>query len=383
MENHDSHSTEKDGFKLLEKPKKKISIKSVFFVIVAVIVCLAVVFIISLPVDVSEWYSVKTASIKQGNLPCDISEHGSAQGVNICSDFYVVDTDSHIVSINQKGAIVSSIAHAYGDCIIKNSESRFIAYNLKSSGYQIHNAVGLLYETNIENNIVTADIADDGTYAIADSTNTVNVYNKNFNHVYNFQSASQSIIDVDISGKNGRLVIAAVSAVNGEFVTTIQAYTLSSEEAVFKVDINGLALDIEQIGNKILVIGDEKCTLLSSSGEVSKNGFDYNGRLLSSVTIEDDKVLLCLSESENSEVHTIYLLSANLSVKSEIQCDKTAISYSFDDSRIYVMSDKLYAYSYNGEIKASYSLPSGASDFAVNNGELVAVGYSVLDKLKN
>ena len=94
-------------------------------------------------------------------------------------------------------------------------------------------------------------------------------------------------------------------------------------------------------------------------------------------------MLLCLSESENSEVHTIYLLSANLSVKSEIQCDKTAISYSFDDSRIYVMSDKLYAYSYNGEIKASYSLPSGASDFAVNNGELVAVGYSVLDKLKN
>ena len=73
MENHDSHSTEKDGFKLLEKPKKKISIKSVFFVIVAAVVCLAVVFIISLPVDVSEWYSVKTASIKQGNLPCDIS----------------------------------------------------------------------------------------------------------------------------------------------------------------------------------------------------------------------------------------------------------------------------------------------------------------------
>lgn len=374
-------------FKLIEKTPKTIKPKNVIIAILVVAIISTFAFFASLPIPISEWMDIRSAISKSGDFPCDISAYGTAKDVRVCSDFYVVTTESHIVTINQKGAIISTIAHGYADCVIKSSDNRFIVFNRKSGGYQIHNAVSLLYDGKIDENIVTVDIADDGTYAIVTDNNEVNVYNKNFEKIYNFQSASNSIIDVDISSESGNLVVASVTSKNGKFNTTIQAYRTNSEETVYKTEVDLFALDIRQIGNKLLVVGDTKCTTISTSGDLKQEHFDYGAYQLAAVTTHDDKVMVALADNKNSQVCNIHLLGSSLtsliSQQAKITTDKTMLSCDFDNSYIYVLSDKLYAYNYDGEIKNTYDIPVGASKFAAFDGDAVVIGYNSVHKLEN
>lgn len=373
-------------FKILEKTPKSIKPKNVVITILIIAIFFTTAFFMSLPIPISEWMDVQSASSKSGEFPCDISAYGSAKDVRVCSDFYVVTTDSHIVTVNQKGAIVSTISHGYADCVIKNSDNRFIVFNRKSGGYQIHNAVGLLFDGKLDQNIVTADIADDGAFAIVTDNNEVNAYNKNFERIYNFQSASNSIIDVDIASESGNLVVASVTTKDGRFRTAVQAYRTNSEEPVYKTEVDSLALEVRQIGSKLLVVGDTKCTVINTSGDLDQEHFDYGSYQLASVETHDDKVMIALADNKNSQVCTIHLLTSSLtsliSEQAKITTDKTMMSCDFDDSYIYVLSDKLYAYNYDGIIKNTYDIPVGASDFAAYDGDAVVIGYNSIDKLK-
>lgn len=374
-------------FKILEKTKTRIKPSTVIISILVIAVFFATAFFASLPIPISEWIDVQSASSKSGKFPCDISAYGSAKDVRVCSEFYVVTTDSHIVTVNQKGAIVSTIAHGYADCVIKSSNNRFIVFNRKSGGYQIHNAVGLLFDGKLDEKIVTADIADDGTFAIVTDNNEVDVYNKNFEKIYNFQSATNSITCVDIASESGNLVIASVTTKNGKFQTTIQAYRTNNEEPVYKTEVDSLALEIRQMGSKLLVVGDTKCTVINTSGDLDQEHFDYGSYQLASVETHDDKVMIALADNKNSQTCTIHMLGSSLtsliSEQTKITTDKTMMSCGFDDSYIYVLSDKLYAYNYDGAIKKTYDIPVGASDFAAFDGDAVVIGYNSIDKLKN
>lgn len=368
------------GFRLLKKKKNRIR---PFHIVIALILMITVgctVFLAMLPVSVSEWFAIHFGGSASGSFPCSLTEYGSAKSVSVCSDYYIVMTDSHVVSVNGTGGVVGSVSHGYADCVIKTSDHRFMVFNRRSSGYQIHNAVGMLHEDTADGNIITADIADDGTYAVAIDTNCVNVYNSDFEKIYKFQSSEKSIVDVDISGKSGRVAVASVSAADGRLTSTIQAYRLNSEQAQTKFEFDGLALDIEQNGSDIIVIGDERCAVYNSDGE-QKGAFDYNGRVLSAMEIYNGQIMIALSDSANSQQKNIYVLSSSVEIKSQITCDKVASSYGLDSGRIYVLSDKLYAYDYDGEITDSYDLPTGASDFTANGGDIVAVGYEQLDLL--
>ncbi len=368
------------GFKLLEKTKKKIRPLHIIVAAVLLLVIAAAIFLTTLPVPIAEWFSTKFASSSNAGFPCSLSDYGSAKSVSVCSDYYIVLTDSNVISVDKNGGVVNATSHGYADCVIKSSDHRFIVFNRKSTGYQIHNATKKLNDSSADGNIVTADIANDGTYAIVSDTNEVVVFNDEFEKIYKFKSAEKSIVDVDISGKGGRVAVASVNTQNGKIVSTIQAYKLNSEEAVTRFSFDGLALDIEQNGSDIIVIGDNRCAVYNSDGETIGE-FDYKGKVLSAIEQNSSNILLAISDSVNSQQKTLYLLSTSASVNAQISCDKSAKAYGIGAGKIYVLSDNLYAYNNDGKLTDSYELPPGASDFAVNGSSVVAVGYDQIDRL--
>ena len=376
MENNNDNSK----FRLVEKKKKKVSIISIIVAVLLLIVLVVVGFFVVLPVSPSEWFGIKSAEMKSGEFPCDLSQYGAVMNVDVCNECYIVTTESAIVDVNSHGSIINSFANSFTNCVVKCSDNRFIAFDRKGTGYRVFNALGELHNATTTTGIVTASIADDGTFAILTDDNKVSVFNSDFKQIYRFTSA-ESLVDISVNGESGSLVVAGVTTKDGEFSTIIQAYRFNSEEPLYKTEVKGIAYKLVQDGGTTIIVSDTCCRTLSSSGEVS-NELDYGSRVLSAFKHRSGKLLLVLSAGSNSQSYTVYVLNSSLSEKANVTCDKVGSAFDFSSSKVYVLSDKLYAYDYNGTLSDSYDLPSDSSKFAINKGDIAVISYDKLDLIK-
>lgn len=345
---------------------KKIRIRyTIVSVILAIVVIIAGVSFIS-PTgifELTENLVAKTGFGKEDNL--NLSD-GHIKNVVSTNNNYIVLTESAVTGFNKHDKKMFYFSHGMENPIIKRSSARFIVFDQGKTQFYIHNLNRRVYSGNAENNILSANIARNGTYAVATTssgyTSEVKVYDKNGDNIYSWYCSDYYINDVVLSPNGKILAVSAVSATNGVLNSRIYILKFDSATPVLTLTYDGeyiislknnTSKDFYALFDNKAVFVDWK-TLASTVKEFElniSNTYEYGGRTFFALNRITDK-------SDN----TVVILDKKLVQQATFNFTGNIVDFRVSGSRIYILSDKnIYCYDFNGQKIAEGNCSFGVS----------------------
>lgn len=155
-----------------------------------------------------------------------------------------------------------------------------------------------LGETNVDGIVVSAALADNGSFAVSyakgDYQSVLSVYNSRFKEVFRWECSQERIADISLSGNGKSLAVIAVGAENAEIYTRLLIFNINDAEPKADLRYSGtLFLRVAYTSSgKVIAVGDNKTVVLTKKGEPVDE----------TVYPEDSLISVCIDDSGNTVV---------------------------------------------------------------------------------
>lgn len=344
---------------MLKKRNKKIA------AIVALLITAVVLISIILPTGILDAFRNSVALIGKG-LGYDVKLSGtSLSNVVDLGDSYIAVTPTDIVGFNHSGKTIFSYLHGYDIPIIEASSSRFLVYGQGEKNYTVYNLADALFEGEASNEILAADIARNGTFAIAslsDSyTSQVTVYDKNNENIYTWFCADYIINNVLLDNDGNTLVLSAFNAQNGEYVSKLYVIKFDSATPIRVFDYKDIILSLSSENSSsfgaVFESGIEYFSWRNFAN--TSNGFENNISFFEST---NQHSIAVTSRNANKGDNTISVYNYRGVEKHKFNFSSEIIDISMRGRYIYILSsNKVSVYNYKGVCVKTYDIAQGAN----------------------
>ena len=117
----------------------------------------------------------------------------------------------------------------------------------------IYNLSGKIQTLETEDEIINANISRNGVFAVSTQsknyTSTVNVYNKNCNKIYTWNSAKDIVNNVLVNSNGNKIAVSTLSAVSGQYESKVLILDFESANALYTLDLDkSIVLSLENTG---------------------------------------------------------------------------------------------------------------------------------------
>ena len=269
--------------------------------------------------------------------------------------FALSDTSFEI--INSSGKLVRKVKHKFSNPCLKISGVRQLIYDIGGKNFKIESCSGPIYDKETEKEIITAALSDCGTYGVVTRSTThlaeLNIYNKKNIEKYKYRFSDSHVTDMTLSSDGKEGLVSAISAQNGEAISTIYILDFKSEtpKAQFKLE-NNIVSNIEYLSNgKIIAIGDKYMSFINTKSKTIDNYF-YNEKILKFYDINKEHgIYCCMSSSANKAGDELIFVNNSGKKTYEVSIPENLISISRRKNKIVgLSSDKILSLSENGRL---------------------------------
>lgn len=261
--------------------------------------------------------SIASSKVKGNGFPVEIAGK-NVKGSDICTlnnNFaYISETQFQV--LNSNGGLVVDKRIKYASPALASNGNNSIIYDREGSSYEIQSSAGTMYRGEVEDDIFTATIQKNGTYAIlskkAGYTAKLTVFNKDNSQKYAYYFSECYATSVSLNSDATKAVVCGLDAKNGSVVSKVYVLDFNKEEPVAKIDFdNSTIYSVSFLSNgNIAAIGEQSAMIITSDYQ-NKYDFTYNGYNLTSKKITDDKIYLSLSPFEDGKSCEIWCISQN------------------------------------------------------------------------
>lgn len=161
---------------------------------------------------------------------------------------------------DSRGNQIMSEQIRYADPVLKLSERFALCYDLNGAEYTILNTFTKLYNGTSEYPITDADIANDGSFAIASSSReyrtAVTLYDADFKAISRVYK-NDHLMALEYKPDGSYIALMTASAQGGSFYTRIELVTPGSDKVLASAEIDGLGYSLYIMDGAISVITDE------------------------------------------------------------------------------------------------------------------------------
>lgn len=306
-------------------------------------------------------------------------------------------SDTSFTALNKSAYIIRKEFHNLNRPCMKSANMRAIIYDGEGKSFKIESASRTLYSAESENNIISADILDSGTYSLlTESQNYLSqctVWNRKNIEKYKYCFSEIYATSVSLNPSGTKAAVGGVSLNDGTVDSSIYVLNFKSEkpEYIFKLEDNSVT-DVRYFSNgNILAIGDKYlCVINPKSKKVKK--FHYDKKSLKFYDFSMDSGLVCClslpsCENQNNE---IYLIDALGEQKTCIKTCQSLKSVSHTKNRIFALSDdKLAVYGLDGKFHGYINVKniyrkiiscSGSQTYLLQNKTIDKIKISHLKK---
>lgn len=203
-------------------------------------------------------------------------------GIHLSSGNIVVTAKS-LISFKPNGEKRYSENIGYSNPVFKSSDKKYIVFERSTGKYTIADKSGVIFQNDLEEEIINCDIASNGNYAVitrdAGATQKVTVYSANNKAVFGWECTDDYLTDAALS-KNGKSV--AVSSMNvsqGEPLSRIYYFNVDSLQVESKAEYpNETIYRIKFIDNKKLgaITDVGYITVDMNKGESRSVSYEYD-----------------------------------------------------------------------------------------------------------
>lgn len=330
---------------------------------------------------------VNDGETQKGNFP--ISINSSSANVIAVSDGNIVSSDdSHIYVYDESGKQINAFVHELGSPVIRVAGRKILAFDNGGTAFKVYNKNGELYSKTIDNNILFAEIGDNGYTAIITQTekypSCMTVFDNNGSEIYRW-SSGQRIMDISFDRSGNGCFVSTFSSENGLIQSVIHHIKFNSTEEKMKSNkLDTLVIDtLENNNGDIWAVGDDKFYKIDDEGNILLE-YEYTDDLVSyslneysaAVALNGIKkssadVALFDSDSDETEPKTV---TAENGLPKKIVCS---------DDKVMLLSDRAVdAFDLNGNCIATVGASSDYTDFVYLNQSVYFLGYREINKIE-
>jgi hypothetical protein len=307
------------------KVTKKL-VKRIVIIVVIIAVLSATVFLVAnrkkLTWDnISLWFS---SSDGEG-YPTDIVGTTVSKGNFTLVDgrlSYASDT-SYIELDSNAGEIINSQL-SYSNPVVRGTRTNTIVYGVGSDSYMIHNTKKMVHKGTTENGIYTADINDDGYYAVVTGgggyLSVLTAYNDNNKQLYEYSFADYYITCVALNKSGSGAICCGVTSDNGAEKTKVYVLDFSKEKPANEYELTeSVIYDMSYVSSDTVCAVANNAVYTIDVNEKTPDETDFNSRTLTSYYYNTDTNTLAVSLSRSGDGRNCDILSFNSNGEKEYE----------------------------------------------------------------
>ena len=195
-------------------------------------------------------------------------------------------TDTEIAVYDEYGTLTVQSGHNCTNPRVRTNQNRAIVYDVGYYSYTLLNGTSVVSSGEHENQIISANVAQNGSYAIVSASSKylteLVVKTKNNAQIASWRSVNNYINAVAFSEDSARVAATGLYSENGLARTTLRILDLKNEQNPVVSDtefLGSAAIAITYLDNgNILVLCDDKAIITDPNGKTLFN-YSYNGNL--------------------------------------------------------------------------------------------------------
>lgn len=330
---------------------------------ITVIGLLAVIVISALSIaGATGWLSYERVSLKftdmfkgkslEENTPIELNGLKVSDMDDIGYCFGVLDEFKYYV-YSPECNLLYSFNHNMSSPVTESSSKRVLMYERGNFKIKVFSRKGEVFEKNLDNEIITADINEKNEIIVACNSERylgeVKVFDSNGGEKLTWYSADHYVTDAAISEDGRYFAVSLLRVENGETISKIQIFKVGSAESITEQVFEGEAFfDVRAIKDGFVYIGMTKTAFVNQNGEI-KGTYSYEAETLSHFTVSESSVTLIFEPEADGRYSGINIDSSaktNFTFK-EASVDGIAAG---KGTEIFICeSGKVIKLSYNGE----------------------------------
>ena len=375
------------------KRRKKISGKKITAVVVIVALLFGIVFY-AFNSDKLSFHNISNFfryglmnSRSEEQFPLDIKGMSVSPGnfMRIGQDIcYTSDTKTQL--LNNYGRSDFTAQHAFITPVLTTGKNGALVYNLGGTGYQLIDMEGGVFGAEAQDDILTADYADNGVYAIVTESSgylsKLYVYSEENEQIFAYSFADYYVTAVSLNSSGSKAVVAGVSALNGVEISSLYVLDFTKDTPLYFIELeNNIIYDVEYLSDKYAcAVGRSASYSLNTyNGEFTAN--EYEGRDLTAFDINTDTNTYTLSLSSSGDGRNCDIVSyrTNGSEDKSFTVDKKIIDLSTYKGRVALLTgESVMLYSKTGRAyseKLLSSDPHSVVLYTKSDAYILCTGY--------
>lgn len=275
-------------------------------------------------------------------------------------DIAVMD-ESAVSVYDSKGTELQRMEHGYASPVLRTSGGRLLVYDQGGNRFKVGSESRELFSGESVSPIHAADVAADGTFAIATSSTKsaaeVKVYNEYGNEIFTWQSTSM-VVSLALSPDGRRAAVCSLSAENGAVITSLSLLDLQNPKLVFKEDFPEEFGYVTMFGpSSILLITDQSVKSVGDTGRVREE-FDFAGRQIQRYAVNGENLVIVLGGSRYMRSSQIVMLDGSCREQGQVEAE-SAIGelYAAADGFCYLNEGVVYRYDLLGTPLETVNVP--------------------------
>ncbi|WP_368233747.1 DUF5711 family protein [Anaerotruncus rubiinfantis] len=311
--------------------------------------------------DLATAYSDIKAGIVTGEGYPVTLPGGQISRLEASEDVLFLLSDTNLYSYNASGRQLLNAQHNMGTPSLSTAGDRVLLYDRGGTRVSIYSKSAQTATVSFDHTIYTADIAQNGNYAVAAGSDEtlakVAVYNRSGQNIFNWLS-TKPIVSVSLSDNRDYMLVGHVDVSDGSYRSNISKFQFSiNEGAIASVDLDPgeLLLWVDyRGGNTIRALTDKRVVLFN--GDLKElASFPFGSEKLDRVVNRSNgRLVIVLGSFAQEKQMRVVTLADDFSKLADFRIDYDLMSVKTDLEHIYLATkDGIEIRGSDGTLQAS------------------------------
>ncbi len=370
--------------------KRRRIARYITYAVIGVIIVLLIVFNALSPTGLIEAVQNGYVAMGEGKYPINVYSTNPTSYYH-WNGMQCVLNGSFFELYNNDGKLVQAVSHGMSNPNLKMSQARYLLFDRDRYTVSVFNYSDKLYSLQFDDNIVSADIGRDGTFAVVTDSdsyhNTVYVYDKDYKQgtdpIFKWNAANYYVTDIAVADDGEKIALSLIDSKEGSFQSFVYilSFDSSSPETTYKY--NDIVSSLSSCNeNYVLANGFNRAYIVPWNGD---NHIDLN--ISGTIRCYDYDVngVSCVvwGREDNEQINNITVVSQSGKVKTCFEFNSTVIDVCVSENKIALLSgNEVYIYNHNGQLLGNYAselsgifvgLSEDADILVIDNAKLVKI----------
>lgn len=293
--------------------------------------------------------------------PVEKDMTGMRQAEKMGTGLAVLTNDQMLV-YSPTGKQIMAYSHSMSNPAIAVSSTRAVLYDLDETTFKVMNGHNMLFQQEMENNIIHIAISNSNRIAVTTHSSThngeVTVFNYNMNKRFTWYCATGYPIYSRISSNGKKLAVATVNTRGGLLESSIYVIDAADSQELYSIDSGNFPMYMTFIKDRTLLIGySGKIVLWDVDNNTQKAEYTLSG-YLQAMDHHNQSVALVVGSMDDNRPSTLILLDNRLNQKGTARLSEGAKGVLINKSRTYVLGMNTL-YEFDKDLNLVNTAPTG------------------------